>query len=140
MKRRYTPGLSEEAELLNLTPLLDVLFVVLMLFILIAPIMHLDRINLAKSSSKTLTPSAMNEREALNITLDKDGHLTIGDKPIEKETLRILLTQIQKTSKETIPRLFVDMNSSFGAFTETKDLIENCGFPQLDVVVKSKHS
>jgi len=140
MKRRYITGISEEAELLNLTPLLDVLFVVLMLFILIAPIMHLDRINLAKSSSKTLTPSAMNEKQSLHITLNKDGHLFIGSKFIEKETLRVLLTQIHKTSKQTIPRLFVDMGASFGAYTETKDLIENCGFPELDVVVKSKHS
>ncbi len=42
---------SEEASI-NLTPLIDVVFVVLIIFILIAPMLELDRIQLASFRAK----------------------------------------------------------------------------------------
>ncbi|MCH9621196.1 MAG: Tol-Pal system protein TolR [Chlamydiia bacterium] len=140
MRKTFLFSHTEENELINLTPLLDVLFVILILFILIAPLLNLDRISLAESTSKTLVQSAMNEQDSLNIFLAADGSLTIKNKKVEKQTLRAVLTELHKQNKQITPRLFIDKQSSFGAFTETKDLIENCGFDSLDLVVKSKHS
>lgn len=140
MRKRTFFGESEENELINLTPLLDVLFVILILFIIIAPLMNLDRIDLAASSSKTLSSSSMNDREALCIYLHADNTLSIGNKKVEKHALRYVLQEIHKANDKALPRLFIDKSSSFGAFTETKDLIEECGFTYLDLVVKSKHS
>ena len=140
MKNRFKFTFAEENELINLTPLLDVLFVVLILFILIAPLMNLDKISLTESSSKTLTQSSMNEPEAISIFLKADGTTTISSKVIEKHTLKILLSEIYKKNNKALPRLFIDKKASFGSFTEIKDLIEECGFASLDLVVKSKHA
>lgn len=140
MRKRFFFNHTEENELINLTPLLDVLFVVLILFILIAPLMNLDRISLTESSSKTLLQSSMNEPQAISIFLHKDGTTSIGKKMITKNTLKIILSEIYKKNKKALPRLFIDTKASFGNFTEIKDLIEECGFPSLDLVVKSKHT
>ena len=137
MRRRSTTGNSDDNELINLTPLLDVLFVVLILFIIIAPLTKLDWIDLTESSSKTLSPSSMDEPFAFDISLYANDTLAINGKLVEKQTLRLVLQEIQKTSKDAIPRLYIDKKSSFGAFSETKDLIEDCGFAYLDLVVKS---
>jgi len=140
MRKTFLFSSTEENELINLTPLLDVLFVVLILFILIAPLLNLDRINLAESSSKTLVQSAINDQDSINIFLSADGSILIKNRKIEKQTLRAVLQELHKKNKNLTPRLFIDKQTSFGAFTETKDLIENCGFDSLDLVVKSKHS
>ena len=140
MKRRNFSFFAEENELINLTPLLDVLFVILILFIIIAPLMNLDRINLAESSSKTLTTSSMEDRNVISIYLHDDDTISIGTKKVERHALRFVLEEIHKQNKQVHPRLFIDKKSSFGTFTETKDLIEDCGFASLDLVVKSKHS
>src|SRR5690606_29332347 len=50
MKRKSFQHFEEESieePLINLTPLIDVVFVVLIAFVLIAPILQVDRINLA---------------------------------------------------------------------------------------------
>lgn len=138
--KRYRVNFSDDADLINLTPLLDVLFVILILFILIAPLLNLDRVSLTESSSKTLVQSSMNDQGSLSIFLDAAGTLYIKNQKVEKSTLRAVLTEIRKQNKEMTPRLFIDKQASFGAFTETKDLIENCGYDNLDLVVKSKHS
>ena len=140
MKKRISYSFSEEAELLNLTPLLDVLFVVLMLFILIAPLMNVDRISLAESSSKNLIQSSMNESENIAICLHENGTISFGEKKIDKHTLKILLFELHKKNNKALPKLFIDKKASFGSFTEVKDLIEECGFESLDLIVKSKHS
>lgn len=140
MGKRYKTVDSDENELINLTPLLDVLFVILILFIIIAPLTKLDRIDLTESSSKTLTSSSMNDPIAIHICLHENDTISISGKTVEKQTLRMVLQEIKKTNNKAMPRLFIDKKSSFGAFSETKDLIEDCGFAYLDLVVKSKHS
>ncbi len=78
MARRYNSLFTEENELINLTPLLDVLFVILILFIIIAPLMNIDKINLSESSSKTLSSSTMEDRNAVSIYLHADDTVSIG--------------------------------------------------------------
>jgi biopolymer transport protein ExbD len=139
MKRKRPSYFLEENDLVNLTPLLDVLFVVLMLFILIAPLVNIDRISLTESSSKRLTNSSMNQQEAISIFLHEDGKISVNEKLIEKYKLKILLTQMYKKNSKILPKLFIDKKATFGAFTEIKDLVEESGFESLDLIVKSKH-
>jgi biopolymer transport protein ExbD len=54
MRKKRVSSLFSNAEsdepLINLTPLIDVVFVVLIIFILIAPMLEIDRVKLATSS------------------------------------------------------------------------------------------
>ena len=138
MKKYRTSSFTDENELINLTPLLDVLFVILILFILVAPMLNLEEIKLTESSSKDLTPISINNQHSLNIYLHSDNTISVNEKMITQETLKILLDQIQENKPAPVPRLFVDKNSSFGMFTETKNLIEESGFKSLDLVIKNK--
>ena len=45
-------GGEGEESLLNLTPLIDVVFVVLIIFILIAPMLDVDKVQLASTHAK----------------------------------------------------------------------------------------
>lgn len=138
--RKRLSLVNEENELINLTPLLDVLFVVLILFILIAPMMNIDKINLTQSSSKTLETSSMNEKNTLPIMLSKSGQIFVANKLASVKTLKAVLYKIHETNKSIKPRLFVDANAPFGKYTEIKDLIEETGFSCLEIALKPTDS
>ena len=54
-RRKPVPDIEEPQ--INLTPLIDVVFVILIMFILIAPILELDRIDLADAGGSQLNTS-----------------------------------------------------------------------------------
>src|SRR5205814_10319093 len=77
--RRVGTSLAE----INIIPLVDVVLVLLLIFMLTAPMMYrgID-VNLPKAASK---PTAVEERMILTVT--KDRALYLNDKPIAQPTL-----------------------------------------------------
>ena len=69
MSRRKFSTLSEthEEPSINMTPLIDVVFVVLVMFIIIAPILNIDRIDLAQGAATV-------ERSQIDQTIESLSH------------------------------------------------------------------
>src|SRR5262245_66597489 len=85
---RIGPTLSE----INIIPLVDVILVLLLIFMLTAPLMHrgID-VNLPRSAAK---PTAVEERMVL--TLTKDQTVFLNDKPIAIAALDARLRDLMK--------------------------------------------
>ena len=130
--------IEEEGDLVNLTPLLDVLFLILIFFILIAPLLDFDRIHLAPSSDTKQELSALNESASCKIYVQNDNSLFLGTQAITLSDLSLALKNIYEKSPQTIPQLYPDRNASFGTYQTLKNLIESIGFKQLDVVLKNE--
>lgn len=122
-------------SLINLTPLIDVVFVVLIVFILLAPLVEIDSISLAPGSRKTAENPFKTESNALHIDLLKDGSVRINKREIEKKDLRKLLIALHEAHQKGNPKLFCDKEVAFGAYQEVKNAIEDAGFETLDIVV-----
>src|ERR1041385_1328413 len=77
---------------INIIPLVDVILVLLLIFMLTAPLMHrgID-VNLPKSSGK---PTAGEERLVLSI--NKDQVLYLNDKPVPPTLLDVRLRDLMK--------------------------------------------
>jgi biopolymer transport protein ExbD len=142
MRKRF---LSENAEdviqeesLLNLTPLIDVVFVLLITFILIAPILKFDRIELAPAAAieKKETSLPAQGRNSITIRVFDNNSITINNRPItEKDVLTILLS-LKKNHPTETPLLFQDKNATFGTYQMIKNAVESAGFEQMDVFLK----
>jgi biopolymer transport protein ExbD len=137
-KRILFRDLDSEGDLINLTPLLDVLFLILVFFILIAPLLEFDRIELAPSSENKQELSSFSENTPLKIYVQKDNTIWLSSKQISLNDLFIALDQYYKTNPNTIPQLYQDQNASFGTYQKIKNLVETIGFEQLDVVLKTE--
>src|SRR5256885_4499001 len=87
--RRVGTSLAE----INIIPLVDVVLVLLLIFMLTAPMMYrgID-VNLPKAASK---PTAVEERMILTVT--KDRTLYLNDKPIALATLEPQLREAYKS-------------------------------------------
>jgi biopolymer transport protein ExbD len=123
-----------EAEM-NLTPLIDVVFVVLIIFILIAPILELDRVELANAApakQESLAP----ETNAITIHVKQDNTIWYGGRIVTAEQLTQILRQAHKTAGNRVPQLFQDKRAAFGTYQNVKNAVEIAGYEQLDVILK----
>ena len=132
------PHMSDESELINLTPLLDVLFVILIMFILVAPLLDLDRITLAPGSEHTVELTTLNSQKPIKIYLHKDDTVWIGKHQISLEQMGPTLKEIYKLHPTETPELFPDRFASFGVYQQIKNSVENAGFAELDVILKKE--
>ena len=129
---------ESDGELINLTPLLDVLFLILVFFILIAPMLEFDRIELAPSSENKQEFVAVHETAAIKIYVQQDNSIWLSTHKVSLSVLGIALDQYYKSNPKNIPQLYQDQNASFGTYQKIKNLVESIGFDQLDVVLKTE--
>ncbi len=138
MKKRHSISTrwqsDEEESLLNLTPLIDVVFVVLIIFILIAPMLEIDKIQLAPSVTKkeTTTP----ESSPITIQVKEDNSIWIQKKKVSPEDLLAVLIQEKQKYPNKIPQLFHDKKAQFGTYQTIKNTVEIAGFQELDVILQ----
>ena len=134
--KKFFPPINEESSELNMTPLLDVLFVLLVLFILIAPLLKVDRIQLVSSlqEAKNIKTANFRTQSSLVIEVDKNNQVWVNEKKIKIEELSKVI-QSMKISKGTIPILLQDKKSEFGYFETIKMILESLEFQQLDIIL-----
>ncbi len=128
---------SQESDGINLTPLLDVVFVVLIMFILITPMLELDRVELATSSKdKTKEAKVVQENHRIMIHVHADNSIWISSRKVSLEDLALFLQKTNKDYPGQIPQLFQDKKAYFGTYQSIKNLVESCGFEELDVILQ----
>ncbi len=140
---RYKKDPLDEEDinaLVNLTPLLDVLFVILILFIFISPFLELDHVQLVPSE---VAKEDKQQLEYMNsgsivISVTKDDQFLLNHQFIKFDDLKILLPKLKKDFPDTIPRLYQDENSHFRSYQNVKNLLESTGFKEMDIVLQSQ--
>lgn len=137
MKKRRRSYLSEpdEEPALNLTPLIDVVFVVLILFILIAPMLEIDKVELAGAPLKEHKQAAK-EASSLAIQVHADNSIWIKSRKIPIEQLSSLLKQEKLIKPSQVPQLFHDKKAQFGTYQIVKNALEMAGFEEVDVILQ----
>lgn len=127
---------SSEEAMINLTPLIDVVFVVLIMFIVVAPILELDQIELARASTHAKEiSSSMSDTSPISIHVRKDNTILFNREKVNLKELRRHLVEAKKKHPKSTPLLFHDKKAFFGTYQEVKNTIEECGFKDMNVVL-----
>jgi biopolymer transport protein ExbD len=136
-KRRFflDDDLAEE-PLVNLTPLIDVVFVVLISFMLISPILEIDSIDLATGGTEKKQDALAPESSPLTVIVHKDNTIWMQGKCVSLEQLEKTLRAQKKGFPSKIPQVIHDKAASFGTYQSVKNMFERCGFEQIDIVLK----
>ena len=128
-------NLSEE-PLVNLTPLIDVVFVVLISFILIAPILSIDSVLLAPSRQELQKALPPTTNHSLAISIHADNGIWFQNKPITLQELEKALLSEKNKHPSDIPQLLPDARAHFQTYQQVKNTLEACGFTQVDIILK----
>ncbi|MBL8115497.1 MAG: protein TolR [Acidobacteria bacterium] len=117
---------------INVTPLVDVMLVLLVIFMVTAPLMHQGvQVNLPKSVSQNL-PRTQEDPLILSITKDKVFYL--NDEVVPSKALRDKLTSVLKSRKDKAVYLKADRNLPYGVVVETMDVLNRAGVEGLGMV------
>lgn len=136
-RRRIKILNHEEEPTVNLTPLIDVVFVILIMFILIAPLLEMDRIELANGVSNLLgQPLPVQERSPITIQVQQDNSVWLNERRTNADELVSLLRQAKKKFPQAKPQLIHDRRAFFGTYQAVKNAAEIAGFSQMDIILK----
>jgi biopolymer transport protein TolR len=127
-ERRIGTSLAE----INIIPLVDVVLVLLLIFMLTAPMMYrgID-VNLPRAAAK---PTAVEERMVL--TLTKERVLYLNDKRIAPGTLDTSLRAAFGNRTDKTLYLKADSGLAYGAVIETMDQVRRAGIERLGMVTE----
>jgi biopolymer transport protein ExbD len=130
-KRRF------EEPTINLTPLIDVVFVILIMFIVVAPLLELDRIHLAEGNGQFHeNRMAVQEKSPLTIHVHEDNTIWWNQERVSLEELALRLHEAKISYPLAHPQLFHDRKAQFGVYQSVKNTVELAGFTELDVILK----
>ena len=136
MRKKFRSSLDDaaiEEPFINLTPLIDVVFVVLITFMLIAPVLDVDSVDLATSCG---TETKEVQTGKIAIIVHADNSLWYQGSRISLTQLETILRQEKKRFPHAVPQLIHDRQAHFGTYQMVKNTLESIGFEQMDVILK----
>jgi biopolymer transport protein TolR len=126
--RRIAPTLSE----INIIPLVDVVLVLLLIFMLTAPMMYrgID-VDLPRAAAR---PTAVEERMVLTVT--RDQALYLNERRLTQAGLERALREAFQDRTDRTLYLKADAGLSYGAVIETMDRVRRAGIERLGMVTE----
>ncbi len=121
----------EENHEINVTPFIDVMLVLLIIFMVAAPLATVD-INVDLPGS-TATPVPRPE-EPLFLTLKDDLSLAVGNEIVGRPVFGPTLDRLTKGDKETRIFLRADKVVGYGELMEVMNLLRNSGYLKIALV------
>ena len=118
---------------INVTPMVDVMLVLLVVFMITAPLLTVGvPVDLPKTKSSVI----VGEDEPLVVTLNAESKLFLQDTEVALDKLVARLTAITENRKET--RVFVrgDRKIAYGKIMEVMGLINRAGFDRVALITE----
>jgi biopolymer transport protein TolR len=117
---------------INITPLVDVVLVLLIIFMVTAPVLQSG---IEVSVPKTRTVKEIAE-ERLVITIDKSQRVFLGNNPININDIAPQLRQRIRDPQHQSVFLRSDENVPFGAFATVMDAVKQAGISNVSIVTQ----
>lgn len=130
MRRLY--GTKQYMSEMNMTPMIDVMLVLLVIFMITAPMLSTGiDVNLPK----TKQANNLKENESpIIISINKDGAIYIGSLKIVEKELLTRLQSICKANKSGEIFIRADRNILYGKVVAIMGKITNAGFEKVSLV------
>ncbi|MEL0106179.1 MAG: protein TolR [Rhodospirillaceae bacterium] len=130
-RRSYRP-MSE----INVTPFVDVMLVLLIIFMVTAPLLTVGvQVDLPKTSAKSIA----GKDEPLTVSVNKDGQIYLQETEIQIDALAPRLQAI--TGSNPNARIFVrgDRDINYGLVMEVMGTINAAGYKKVALITSQKH-
>ncbi|MGC9952843.1 MAG: protein TolR [Rhizomicrobium sp.] len=116
---------------INVTPFVDVMLVLLIVFMVTAPLLTVGvPVDLPKTHAQALSQ----DREPLSVTIKRDGQIYLQNTPIAEDELVSKLTAIAQNGYDQ--RVFVrgDQSVNYGRVMEVMGMLSAAGFTHIGLV------
>jgi biopolymer transport protein ExbD/biopolymer transport protein TolR len=117
---------------INVTPLVDVVLVLLIIFMVTAPVLQSG---IEVSVPKTKTVKEITE-ERLVITIDKEQKVFLGNDPVNINEIGQRIRSKMRDPEGQAIYIRSDENVPFGAFATVMDAVKQAGFGNVSIVTQ----
>ena len=117
---------------INITPLVDVVLVLLVIFMITAPVLQSG---IEVAVPKTRTVKEITEQR-LVVTINRDQEVFLGDKPVNLSELGQKLQQSMGPATKKVIYLRADESVPFGAFAKVMDAVKQGGITNISIVTR----
>ena len=134
MARKKMRSQLEAIDQINITPLLDLTFMLLIVFMITTPLME---------NGIDVTPPTMNadklptEKTMRSLTITKNGTLTYEKQPITEAELLRTLQNLQRTEPNAVLLLRADGEREYKEVINVMRIIQDSGFKNVQLVTLS---
>ena len=129
-------GIEPMSEI-NVTPMVDVMLVLLVIFILTAPLMASSiKLDLPKTDAATASEAP----KFVTLVIDKAGQIFLNDKPIALDALKASLTRTAVQNPETEVQLRADEAVPYGTVVEVMGAAQKAGLNRIGFVADAPGS
>jgi biopolymer transport protein TolR len=125
-----TPGPQPMSEI-NMTPLVDVMLVLVVIFIITAPLLvSAVKVDLPKAAGA----ATLEAPKFIAITLDRSGQVYVDDQPLDAQAVSAALRQAAQRQPDTEVRLRADAAVPYGRVVEVMGQAHLAGLHRIGFV------
>jgi biopolymer transport protein ExbD len=122
---------------MNVTPLIDILLVLLIIFMVVVPLKLLQhRVDVPKKAEVDLPPEVTSDQVVLTFT--KDSEVYLNQNKVDLPLLSRKLIDIFKNRREKTIFLNIDPQANYGKSIKVIDTVRNSGLTKLAVITLKK--
>ena len=119
---------------INVTPLVDVMLVLLVVFMVTAPLLT---VGVPVDLPQTQAPPINEPKEPTVITVNKEGEIFVQDTSIPEDSLVTKLQAVTNANPDAVLYVRGDKDINYGKVLEVMSLISNAGFHKVSLVAEA---
>jgi len=127
------PGAQPMSDI-NMTPLIDVMLVLLVIFMITAPLMASS---LKLDLPKTEAGQPNDAPTFIAVALDAQGRMYVGDQPVDAPTFAARVTEAARRNPQTEVQLRADQGVPYGRVAELIGVVQKAGLNRIGFVTES---
>jgi len=121
---------------INVTPFVDVMLVLLIVFMVTAPLLTVGvPVDLPKTKAQALSQ----EREPLSVTIRKGGRVYLQNVPVDEDELLAKLNAISENGYDQRILVRGDRSVDYGRVMEVMGLLSSAGYTKIGLVTDIAH-
>lgn len=126
-------GSSNTLSEINMVPLIDVMLVLLVIFIITAPLLsHSIQINLPKASTQPVEQ----EPVVIDVAIDASGQMFWNEDAINADVLLAMFTEQAKQDPQPEVRIRADLNTRYETLATIMSSAKNAGIKRIGFITR----
>jgi TolR protein len=123
---------------INVTPLVDVMLVLLIIMMLVAPMLQQGVSVRLPTAENTVDKPETQEQTVLAVAAN--GSLYLNARPVQEQELTTKINEILETRKEKIVLIKADEDAQYGAVMSAMDQLRQAGIEDIGLITERKRS